>query len=378
MGTLISFFKEHAELSIALGVISLLFLFFGTARLLGFTAIWKLNTTNEEMMDESYEKYDGMDLVGSEVINAIKRHQNDVPITIYTGESVDTYHGSFKASNNNRGSEKYIKPSQMYEGSLLRDADNEVVSLIFAKEGVLLTDVSYKELLGNLTGLNPEDYTMEELINHISSTITSKNQAIQTLTDQVTALNNSVSNLQTQNNNLSSQLSTANSNYTTLQNQVTSGKSQIATAITNKGVSTSASASYSTMATNISKIPGKRYKGGTKTVNLQYAGMALSNFDFSESLGFKPSAVSITLKESYDSGWFYIFSAGEGSFKGYGAYGYQDSHSTMACNSFGDGCLCGAITINSTGFSFSASELSYLLGTYAENGTTTITWKAYE
>ena len=47
----------------------------------------------------------------------------------------------------------------------------------------------------------------------------------------------------------------AASEISSLKSSVSSGKSQIASAITGKGVSTSSSASYSTMANNISKIP---------------------------------------------------------------------------------------------------------------------------
>lgn len=254
----------------------------------GFTVATTVTDKNIEISNLTYDKYDGTNLEGSDVINAIKRYQNEIPVTVYTGESVDTYQGSFTVAGNDRKSEKYIKPRMAYTGSLLKDSNKEVVGLVFAKEGIMLTETSYKELLANAVGGDAENSTMEELINKVTGTIAEKDSAIQALRAQVTALNYSISSLQTLNTSLTGQLNTANTKYNTLSSEVTSGKSAVASAITNKGVTTAANASFSTMASNVTNIPiGVKYKTGSIT--------SASTGSSTISTSFAPSTVIIQL-----------------------------------------------------------------------------------
>jgi len=261
---LTEWFKDIAGMWMVIGILTVTLLVFSAAKHFGFTANSKISSVNQELNDLSFEKYNGINLTGSEVINAIKRYQEELPVTVYTGESVDTYQGKFRPSNNSRKSEKYIKPSQTYTGSLLKDADKEIVGLVFAKEGILLTDTSYKELLAKMVGADSKESTMDSLIQQINNMLSNRNETITTLTQKVTSLNTTLSNLQSKNNTLSTQVSnldaqlrTANSKYGSLLIEVSSAKSAIASAITNKGVSTSASDSFSNMANNVSNISTK-------------------------------------------------------------------------------------------------------------------------
>ncbi len=261
---LTEWFKDIAGMWMVIGILTVTLLVFTAAKHLGFTANMKISSVNQELNDLSFEKYNGINLTGSEVINAIKRYQEELPVTVYTGESVDTYQGKFKPSNNSRKSEKYIKPSQVYIGSLLKDADKKIVGLVFAKEGIVLTDTSYKELLAKMVGANAEESTMDSLIGQINSLLSSKEGTITQLTQKVASFQTTISNLQSKNDalsaqvsNLNGQLSTVNSKYSTLLMEVSSGKSSIASAITDKGVSTSASDSFSTMASNVRSISTK-------------------------------------------------------------------------------------------------------------------------
>lgn len=254
MRLLVEWFKENVELAITIGIISVMLIVFAMAKNYGFTASRKISSENEVIADLSYEKYDGIKLTGSEVMGAIKRYQKNIGITVYTGESVNTYHGEFKNANNDRKSEKYIKPSQIYIGSLLKDKNEIIKGLIFAKEGVMLTETSYKELLAQIVGKDPENSSMDEILKQVSGMLAGKNDKINQLTSQIEALNKSLGNLQSSNQTLSGQISAANTEYTNLLKEVTSGKTVIANAITEKGVATPASAGYPIMAQNIGKI----------------------------------------------------------------------------------------------------------------------------
>ncbi|MFA9463302.1 MAG: hypothetical protein ACERKN_03310 [Velocimicrobium sp.] len=253
--------KDVAGMWMVIGILTISFLVFSAARQFGFTANQKISSVNQELNDLSFEKYNGINLTGSEVINAIKRYQEKLPVTVYTGESVDTYRGEFKPAANTRKSEKYIKPSQVYIGSLLKDADKQIIGLVFAKEGILLTDTSYKELLSKLVGANPEESTMDSLMERLTILMGNKDATILALTNQITSLTSNVGNLQSQNNTLSRQVSQLNSqvtsskaNYTSLSGEVASGKAMIASSITQKGVKTASTDSFSTLASNIRKI----------------------------------------------------------------------------------------------------------------------------
>lgn len=362
MKYLLDLVHENWKATLVFSLITISTVVFLAAKTFGLTIATDLGDKTHEIGNMSYEKYDGTPLQGSEVINAIKRYQKKVPVTIYTGESVDTYNGTFEVAKNDRKSEKYIKPSQKYYGSVLKDSDEEVVGLVFAKEGIALTETSYKELIAQIVGGDAENSTMDQLISQISGTITAKNEAIQTLTDKVAQLNGSISTLQSQNstlqsqkNTLTNQLSTANTKYNNLSSEVTSGKSSIATAITNKGVTTSATASFSTMATNIGKIPtGKQYKSGTGS-------FSNSGYLTVTGLGFKPSMVMAF----YDNG-YYVFGRTGGFYSP-----NEGSYYTTTEFSWGGGSgYWNGFSANADGFS--------LRHIYSYAYSKSVTWYAYE
>ncbi|MEG2440062.1 MAG: hypothetical protein RSB37_01000 [Acetivibrio sp.] len=282
MRHLIDWFKEVAGLWMVIGMISIAALLFSAAKQFGFTANSKIAGANEELKDLSYKKYDGINLLGSEVINAIRRYQEEIKVTVYTGESVDTYHGNFKLMNNNRKSERYIKPSQSYTGSLLKTENKEVVGLVFAKEGIVLTEKGYKELLSQIVGMNPEDTTMDRVIHEVTNLVKGKDQTIillQQETEKLTGekqqingklqnaeaenrqINNQLQNVIAQKQQINSQLLEANTKYGELNQHLIWGKGLIADAISKKGVSTTGNENFNVMASNILKIQsanGKR------------------------------------------------------------------------------------------------------------------------
>lgn len=107
--------------------------------------------------------------------------------------------------------------------------------------------------------------TMQDLQNQIAV----KDSTIADLQKQLTEKNNTITNLQTQLKDAQDKFTNLQNNYNALQNsynnlntEYSNFKSIIATAITNKGITTPASASAQVMANNISSITG------TKVINL--------------------------------------------------------------------------------------------------------------
>lgn len=264
--------KEIAGLWMMIGILTVVFLVFSAAKHLGFTANSKIAEVNQELSELSYEKYNGINLSGSEVINAIKRYQQELPVTVYTGESVDTYKGNFRPADNNRKSERYIKPSQSYTGSILKNADKEIVGLAFAKEGVMPTEASYKELLAELVGADVEKNDMGGLMKRLRGLIKEKDGSIENLTQESDSLETILQELQSKNNALhaqvsylSSQAEAAKAECSALLNEISEGKRTLAAAITEKGVAAAAEDSFSVMSTKISEITTGRLQSESYT-----------------------------------------------------------------------------------------------------------------
>ena len=88
--------------------------------------------------------------------------------------------------------------------------------------------------------LRPDSTTVENSLISLETLTASHTSSISSHSSSISSLNSSISNL--------------NSEMSSLKTSVSNGKAQIASAITGKGVSTSSSASFSTMASNISRI----------------------------------------------------------------------------------------------------------------------------
>ena len=105
--------------------------------------------------------------------------------------------------------------------------------------GGTFSDITWSKIIGEDT-ITPLNTRIKDVENTVSSTQSSLNA-------QITSISNST-------NSLSTKVNTLQSQYENLFQSVSDGKTLVANAITGKGVSTSTTATFATMATNIGKI----------------------------------------------------------------------------------------------------------------------------
>ena len=88
------------------------------------------------------------------------------------------------------------------------------------------------------------------------------NNSVNTINGNIDTINKNIDNIESNVNTMNGNMNTMSGQINDLFQSVSDGKSKIAGAITDKGVPTSASASYDTMATNIRAIPTESGGGG--------------------------------------------------------------------------------------------------------------------
>lgn len=136
-----------------LATLSLGFLMYNSNSELGKKAIDKTNTMNAQMAESDITIYDGTTVSGSDVINAIRKFQNDyISIEVITGldRSGTKYLYSSTESSGvvTMGSEipfdiknaldktnsKYINPNGRFVGSVYRDANGNIAKIKFEQK----------------------------------------------------------------------------------------------------------------------------------------------------------------------------------------------------------------------------------------------------
>ena len=119
----------------------------------------ELNTITTDMNEQKYLVYDGMEMSGSQVMNSIKKLENDgkgnkIAVQVKTGANTSGvwYYNTFTGSNGSGtltpgGGEQnltkaydtnnqlnYINPSGKFVGKVLRDNNNTIRAIIFTQD----------------------------------------------------------------------------------------------------------------------------------------------------------------------------------------------------------------------------------------------------
>lgn len=106
-----------------------------------------ISSLNSEFSDSSKTIYDGMNVSGNEVVNAIKKFENDtVGIKVVTGKGTACYgnvvsdsgevtQGSVStlASARDSANKNYINPNGKFLGKVIRDSNNTIVGISFTQ-----------------------------------------------------------------------------------------------------------------------------------------------------------------------------------------------------------------------------------------------------
>ena len=100
---------------------------------LGNTFVNSLNEKEKDYREYNVAKYDSEILTGAEVINVTRKYQNDMEITIVTGNGsrIFTKNNNFNISANYPENDFYIEPYDDYVGRVGRDANGKINRLKF-------------------------------------------------------------------------------------------------------------------------------------------------------------------------------------------------------------------------------------------------------
>lgn len=101
-----------------------------------------------ELSDAEFDAYDGVTITGSEVVNVVKRFEdNEVAVKVVTKKSTAFYGYSLDANNElqttnvssaskmqDLSSPLYVNPSGSFVGSILKDANDVVTGICFTQQ----------------------------------------------------------------------------------------------------------------------------------------------------------------------------------------------------------------------------------------------------
>ncbi|HKL79779.1 MAG TPA: hypothetical protein VJ888_05005 [Mobilitalea sp.] len=106
------------------------------------TALDKINTFNKELAESDITMYDGIEVVGSDVVNFFKKHLGEygsseesvMYIHVITATDDSTYrNGVAEQDITNFTSVHYIKPNAVFKCDVIRDANDVIIAVSFAQ-----------------------------------------------------------------------------------------------------------------------------------------------------------------------------------------------------------------------------------------------------
>lgn len=135
--------KLAAGIIITCLLISLVFVIYNLASNTSESAMGKIEGMNSEMLESEYTKYEGNNISGTSVLNAIKTFKNDVIcITVNNGNAVTEYIYDSSLSTkitspthidagDKTQRQYYINPSSTFVGEVIRDNTGGISGITF-------------------------------------------------------------------------------------------------------------------------------------------------------------------------------------------------------------------------------------------------------
>lgn len=113
------------------------------------SGIGQISRMNREFSEQDKVMYEGLDVTGSEVINAINKYKNEnIAVKVETKKSVVYYNWKLNSEDKNLGpaSDESVKDAQkithgnyinqkaQFSGSIIRDANDTIIGLSFKQQ----------------------------------------------------------------------------------------------------------------------------------------------------------------------------------------------------------------------------------------------------
>lgn len=114
-----------------------------TAREVSGSAISQIASMNDDIKDSELLKFDDTEVTGSEVINCIRKYLGDytaseiapISVCVKTSSTEHTYiNGSYNTNIKNFTDTRYIKPTAVFAGDIIKNANNVIISIVFKQK----------------------------------------------------------------------------------------------------------------------------------------------------------------------------------------------------------------------------------------------------
>jgi len=117
-----------------------------------YAATANTNKLSSEFLESDKTMYDGLDIPGSEVLNVITKFKNETLSIVVTTKAGNTTYYNHSVSGSDGGytlggatssntqeakkvmSESYINPTKQFLGTVLRDANDAIVGIMFVQK----------------------------------------------------------------------------------------------------------------------------------------------------------------------------------------------------------------------------------------------------
>lgn len=124
-----------AGLMITCALIGFGLLSFRESRKLGNELLGSLQSLTQEYGQYEWTRYEDARVSGGDVINVIRRYQEELAVSVVMGGKTYLYQGNFRPADNLPGQAGYIRASGTFRGKVIRDKKDVVRELRFYEEG---------------------------------------------------------------------------------------------------------------------------------------------------------------------------------------------------------------------------------------------------
>jgi len=114
-----------------------------TAREVSSSAISQIASMNDDIKDSNLLKFDDVEVTGSDVVNCMRKYLGDftssetAPISVYVKTSTTEYtycNGAYNTNIKNFTDTRYIKPTAVFAGDIIKNANNVIISIVFKQK----------------------------------------------------------------------------------------------------------------------------------------------------------------------------------------------------------------------------------------------------
>lgn len=104
------------------------------SRRFGAEVIGSMEEMTEEYSEYRFTRFDETLVTGGDVVSAIRKFQDEIPVSVVQNGKCYVYEGNFRPADNVPGTGAHIRYGDDYRGAVQRNKKEEVCGLCFYRE----------------------------------------------------------------------------------------------------------------------------------------------------------------------------------------------------------------------------------------------------